>query len=209
MNTYPSIPDSKKAPIGQRCVAFYKYDGSNMRWEWSKKRGFHKFGTRTRLFDETDQVFGEGVPLFMDTMAQPIQERVLDVYGSKLERFTAFGEFLGKNSFAGSHIKDDEKYLKLFDVTVFKKGFIDPKLFVQMFGEFDFTAEEVYRGPLTEGFINSVRNSGPGQLPGYDLNEGVIVKGGEGHKLWMTKIKTYAYLAKLKESVDNWQNFWE
>ena len=204
MKSYPSIPGSKKAPNGQSCIAFYKYDGSNMRWEWSKKRGFHKFGTRTRLFDETDQVFGGAIPMFMDTMAPIIERRILDVSERKLERFTAYTEFLGNSSFAGKHDPDEEKYLKLFDIAIFKKGMMDPFRFVDIFGDLDFTAEVVFKGPMSNSFINTVRTGGYPQLI-----EGVIAKGGSGHKLWMVKIKTLEYLKKLKVKEKNWQAYWE
>jgi hypothetical protein len=38
MQQYPSIDGSGKAPLGVPCIAFYKYDGSNLRWEWSPKQ---------------------------------------------------------------------------------------------------------------------------------------------------------------------------
>lgn len=203
MKTYPSISGSSHAPIGQPCVAFYKYDGSNLRFEWSKKQGFNKFGTRTRLFDATDPIFGGAIQIFMDTMAKTIEERVLRAYGRNLEMFTVYAEFLGDGSFAGSHVELEPKYLKLFDINIYKKGMIDPVKFVELFGDLDFTAQEIYRGPLTVEFIEAVRNGV------YPLNEGVIVKGGTGHKLWMVKIKTMTYLAKLKANLENWQSFWE
>ena len=51
----------------------------------------------------------------------------------KPERITAFTEFLGPSSFSGTHVLDKPKTLKLFDVFLFKKGFIKPKRFVEMF----------------------------------------------------------------------------
>jgi hypothetical protein len=203
MKTYPSIPGSKQSPIGTHCTAFYKYDGSNLRWEWSKKQGFYKFGTRTRLFDATDPVFGGAIPLFMDTVAKPVEARLLDAYGKGLEQFIVYTEFLGDSSFAGNHVPEEEKYLRLFDVSVYKKGMIDPVRFVELFGEFDFTAAVVYKGTLTREFVTDV------QKGAYPLNEGVIAKGGTGHGLWMVKIKTDSYLARLKQNLPNWQDFWE
>jgi hypothetical protein len=43
MKTYPSI---SRDIVGQPIYAFDKLDGSNIRAEWSKKNGFHKFGSR-------------------------------------------------------------------------------------------------------------------------------------------------------------------
>lgn len=57
MEQYPSILGSAKAPLGKPCIAQYKYDGSNLRFEWNPKRGFHKYGTRRHLFDQTDPVY--------------------------------------------------------------------------------------------------------------------------------------------------------
>lgn len=39
MLQYPSILGVKKMPLGHKCYAFYKYDGSNLRFEWSPKKG--------------------------------------------------------------------------------------------------------------------------------------------------------------------------
>ena len=75
MKQYPEISGSNKAPIGAQCLAFVKYDGSNLRWEWSPKKGWYKFGTRTRLFDHTDEIFGEAIPLFQDTLGPEITSR--------------------------------------------------------------------------------------------------------------------------------------
>lgn len=57
MQQYPSILGSSKAPLGEPCIAFVKYDGSNLRWEWSPKRGWNKYGTRTQLFNETTPIY--------------------------------------------------------------------------------------------------------------------------------------------------------
>jgi hypothetical protein len=54
MEQYPSIEGSSKAPLGKPCIAFYKYDGSNLRWEWNPKKGWFKFGTRHELFDQSN-----------------------------------------------------------------------------------------------------------------------------------------------------------
>ena len=71
MKAYPKIPGSKNCP-SDHCIAFEKYDGSNLRWEWSKKRGFYKFGTRRRLFDHTDTVFSEAIPIFMNKYSKDL-----------------------------------------------------------------------------------------------------------------------------------------
>ena len=56
---------------------------------------------------------------------------------------------------------------------MFQKGFIRPEEFVDIFGDWDKSAEVVYKGNLNEEFIQSVRHSAL-EKP---LNEGVICKG--------------------------------
>lgn len=50
---------------------FDKIDDSNLHFEWNRKRGWHKFGTRTRLFNEADWQFGRAIPLFQRSLAEP------------------------------------------------------------------------------------------------------------------------------------------
>lgn len=203
MNEYPSILGPNKAP-SLPCLAFYKYDGSNLRWEWSRKRGWNKFGTRKHLFDETDAVFGPAIPIFMDKYADAIEKVIKDSKQYRnAEYITAFTEFFGPNSFAGQHNPSDKKELVLFDLQVHKRGILDPRTFIKTFGHLD-TAKVVYEGNLNASFIDDVKNSK------YDLNEGVVCKGGTGHGLWMRKIKTLVYLQKLKGKYgDHWEQHWE
>ena len=201
------MPGSSKAPR-KPCIAFVKYDGSNLRWEWSVKNGWHKFGTRKRLFDETDEEFGEAIPLFYRDYAEQIEEALHHRKFQKAYRgrtITIFTEFFGPNSFAGQHVAEDPKELRLFDLNVYKKGLLGPREFLDFFGHLDFSAEVVYEGNLNDSFILDVRE---GRYPG---EEGVVAKGGSGHKLWMAKIKRLSYLKKLKEffAGDAWKEFWE
>jgi hypothetical protein len=45
----------------------------------------------------------------------------------------------------------------------------------------------------------------------YQLDEGVICKGGTGGEdIWMVKIKTNAYMSKLKQAfAERWEDYWE
>lgn len=195
MKEYPSIQGPSKAPRDQG-IAFYKYDGSNLRWEWQKKNGWCKYGTRHRLFDETDEVFGEAIKLFKETVAPQIDPILRKEYRDA-QIITVYTEFFGDKSFAGQHVKDDPKKLILFDVEIYKKGFISPREFVKNFScKLDMAAKVVYEGNLNDEFIRQVRKNEFNP----PLNEGVVFKGGSGHKLWMTKIKTEQYLTKLKEA---------
>lgn len=188
MLQYPSIIGWKKSPIGKPCVAFNKYDGSNLRWEYSPKQGWNKFGTRKTMFDKNTPMYNQAIELFMDNIAGVIVETVNHAFGRKVERITAFTEFFGPNSFAGYHELNDPKELKLFDVFTFKHGFIPPKQFAKLFKKHDWAAEVVYEGNMSHEFINDVR------IGKYPVYEGVICKGAD----WAAKIKTIEFLDRLK-----------
>jgi hypothetical protein len=199
LEQYPSIEGSAGAPYGKQCIAFYKYDGSNLRWEWSLKQGWHKFGTRKRLFDRTDEVYAPAIPIFLNTMGDEIVRRVKD-QDPKCQRITAFTEYFGPGSFAGQHVPGDPMELRLFDVYLFKKGLIPPRQFLKMFGDLPWVAEVIYEGELTKEFAKAVRE---GQYPVW---EGVIAKGDD----FMCKIKTNAFFAKLNEVYGtDYRKYWE
>jgi hypothetical protein len=202
MYQYPSIDSSSKAPQ-LPCFAFFKYDGSGLRFEWGRKRGWSKFGTRHRLFDHTDSDFGCAIEIFRSKYAGALEKVILDSKNYRnAEKVTAFCEFLGPNSFAGQHVSTDIKDIILFDIHVHKKGILGPKEFLDNFGHLSI-AKLVYEGNLNQTFIDNVRNGK------HDVNEGVVCKWGSGHKLGMCKIKTLAYLEKLKNRFENWKEFWE
>lgn len=201
MKFYPSIPYHDRHTLDAPCHAFYKYDGSNLRFEWSKKSGWYKFGTRNRLFDHTDPDFGSAVDLFLNGLADGIQKVFRDEY-KQSDRAIVFAEFFGPSSFAGQHVKEEPKDLVLFDVNLHKKGILGPAEFVKEFGHLR-SAEVVYQGPFSEEFISEVWE-GKRQLV-----EGVIAKGGNGHSLWMRKVKTAAYKEKLKAFFkQEWEKYW-
>jgi hypothetical protein len=190
---------SSKAPLGKPCIAFYKYDGSNLRWEWSPKQGWHKFGTRHELFDATNPIFGQAIPIFLNTMADEIVERVKNI-DKKIHRITAFTEFFGPSSFAGKHEPNEPKELKLFDVYLFRQGMMLPKEFVKTFGNLPYSAKVVYEGNLNKQFIDDVRNGK------YPVVEGVVAKGND----FSIKIKTNSYFQKLNEVYGtNYRLYWE
>jgi hypothetical protein len=196
MLQYPSINSWRKSPIGKPCVAFVKYDGSNLRWEWSPKRGWYKFGTRRQMFDHNTPLYNQAIEIFQDEMGPVIVEQTKYHIQKNVERIIAFTEFFGPSSFSGSHEPDEPKTLKLFDVSTYKKGFIAPKTFVEMFEKFDWAAEEVYRGNMSLEFVRDVKS---GKYPVY---EGVICKG-DG---WQAKIKTDEYLARLfRDDLSLWE----
>ncbi len=203
METYPSIKGPSKAPK-QPCIAFYKYDGSNLRFEWTKKTGWCKYGTRKQMIDHTHNQFGEAIGIFHNTLADPLEKIFRDNYRDS-QKVTVFAEYFGENSFAGQH-EDEEHKLVLIDTKIYKKGFISPREFLKNFCKplGDLAAQVVYDGNMNAEFVQNVRDNK------YDLFEGVVCKGGSGHKLWRCKIKTDEYRTKLINHFGHrWHEFWE
>jgi len=206
MKEYQSI-EGPLGDFGKPCIAFYKYDGSNLRAEWTPKKGWNKWGTRTRLFDESDSTFGPAIEVFRSTLAEGIEKVIKDTkeYRNN-ERVTAYFEYFGPTSFAGLHdleLPNSPMETVLFDINMHKKGIIGPRDFVNNFGHLK-SAQVVYEGNFNQQLIDDVRNGK------YPVVEGVIAKGGSGHDLWMRKIKTYAYLEKLKAVFkDGWEKYGE
>lgn len=204
MIEYESIAHlSKCALLNKPVYSFYKYDGSNLRFEWQSKRGFCKFGTRTQLIDEKTDVFGQGVTIFQDTIASEIIARLKNYYPKRVfntfDKIVVFSEFFGDNSFAGNHEDSDVKRLKVFDVNLIKKGLISPKEFVDIFNDWEHSAELLYQGNLNQPYINSVKSS-------TTLAEGVICKAMLDGRVQMCKVKTDSWLGKIKEKFENWQD---
>jgi len=203
MKSYPSFEHIDQG-TGEYCYTFNKYDGSNLRFEWSDKAGWYKFGTRTRLFDQTDDMFGPAISLFLNTLAEPILEICQkNLKKEKLKNLIVYVEFFGPSSFAGTHVLEEQKELKLIDLAINKKGLLDPDVFVDWFQNQSFTAELVYVGQLTSDFIHDIKNGK------YNVIEGVVCKGGHKHKRWMYKIKTNSYKEKLQQVFGlNWKKVW-
>lgn len=209
MLQYPEIPGAAKAPLGKPCIAFYKYDGSNLRFEWQRKNGWFKYGTRNRLFDKYDPTFSMALPIFeglfklgSESLADGIVRRCKKIEPS-IQRIVAFCEFFGPSSFAGKHVDGEAKELRLIDVSLYKRGFITPRDFINTFGTMPECAQVVYEGNLNQSFIDDVRK---GRYP--LLWEGVVAKGTTDS--FMVKIKTEAYFKKLNEVYGTeYRNYWE
>jgi hypothetical protein len=206
MKEYPKTFGFNKSFTGQNCVAFFKYDGSNLRFCYSRKqRKWYKFGTRRHLFQEGDPEYGASIPVFMEKYADGLAKVFHDTHAWRLsQHMIVYAEYFGPKSFAGWHDSEDPKDVVLFDVNIHKRGFLDAEEFLKTLGHLP-VAEVIYRGPMTEEFFHDVRNGGK-----YNLNEGVMCKGGSGHKMWMCKIKTLDFLRRLKERyAEKWVDFWE
>lgn len=194
MKTYPKIEYLSEKYIGQKVWAFDKLDGSNIRLEWNKKRGWYKFGTRKNMISESDPNFGDAIPIFLEKYSDDLEKIFKSKY-SNYQSVVVFGEYLGENSFAGQHLDSDKKDIVLFDVNLYKKGFIEPQEFVDNFGHLHIP-KLIYNSYFDEDFIKSVKNNE------FNLTEGVICKGIQKTKgenlIWMTKIKTNDWLQKVK-----------
>jgi hypothetical protein len=214
MKQYHEIP----GPAGghhKPCYAFVKYDGSNMRFEWSRKRGWYKFGTRTQMIDENTPIFGTAIPLFLqkygDDLAKVFKE---EKHFHGVQNVIVFAEWFGELSFSGQHKPWDKNYdIVLFDVNPIKKGFLGPKQFLDMFGHLK-VAELVWQGNFGPWFVEQVRKETIDIESKYDIKvdfpEGVICKGGTGHDIWMCKIKTERYKEALKALYEgDWEKYWE
>ncbi len=188
MKSYPSIAREYR---NTQIIAFDKLDGSNIRVEWTKKSGFSKFGSRTRLLDPNEKPLGESVNLFMNKYSESLSKIFID---NRWQKTTSFFEFYGKNSFAGNH-ENEEHFITLFDVSVDKKGLLEPRMFLKLFKNIDY-APVLYEGNCNSNLIESVKS---GNLLGMTC-EGIVCKGNyisPGLPL-MFKIKSDKWIEKLK-----------
>jgi len=215
MKTYISIDGPSKGHKDSPCIVFVKYDGSNMRFEWSPKRGWYKFGTRKCMIDENHLIYGPAITLFKQKYGEELDKMFrTDKFFRSLQSAVAFGEFFGPRSFAGMHYPDDEKRdVVMFDMNLHKKGLMSPRDFVNCFGHMPI-AEVLTECNFTEELIQNTRKELMSLDSKYeiraDVPEGVICKGGSGHQLWMCKIKTERYKEKLKREYEaDWEKYWE
>ena len=219
MKSYPKMygVEAEDEHLGEDCIVFDKLDGSNLRFEFNKKQGWYKFGTRTRTFDRTDKEFGSSIDLFLNKYGEPLSKIMRDKF-SKTESCIAYAEYLGPVSFAGLHdpnylqqighlkevISNEPKDVVLFDFNPYKKGFVSPFEFLKLFSHLHIP-KIIYQGRLTKEFVQNVRDGI------YPLKEGVVVKGGTTvHEIWNRKIKTNIYLEEIRKIFGiGWQNYWE
>ncbi|RDJ35003.1 MAG: hypothetical protein DWQ19_09215 [Crenarchaeota archaeon] len=196
MKAYWSIPGPSKAPRGEHCICFYKFDGSNLRFGWSKKRGWTKFGTRRRMFDEKDPEYGPAIELFFNKHAEGLERVFRDNKNYRgIETAIAFFEYYGPSSFGCYHDFTERFQLSLLDVNILRRGLVLPKDFVRDFGTLEGAAHVIYEGPFTDQLIEDVKENR------FGLREGVVAKGVKGnsvHDLWMVKIKTKWWMNELR-----------
>ena len=210
MKKYNSIPHWNNGVLGTYIYAFDKLDGSNLRFEWTRKlskkanvSGFGKFGTRNQLIYKDNKNWGKAIDIFYEKYAEKLDEIFrTDKDFQNAKKITVFCEYHGPNSFAGQHSPKDKQDglmdLTLFDVDVFQKGIMAPRDFIKKFSELGIP-KIIYQGMYNQSLIDDVKNNI------YSLVEGVVVKGVMLTKkkgvenTWMIKIKTDEWLKKLKE----------
>jgi hypothetical protein len=200
MKKYPKIYHYNQGKFGEYCYAFDKIDGSNIRVEWdmklSKKStstlGFKKFGTRTRVITNMNHPMSDSVNIFMDKYAENLDKIFReDKYFRSIKRIMVYLEYFGENSFAGTHDKNEEKDLILFDIERFQKGFMEPNEFIKKFSMLGIP-EIIYEGEYNQNLIDNIKND-------IDLKEGVVCKGSSNKEVWMAKIKTDKWIKDVKE----------
>lgn len=195
MKSYPSIPGDILR--GTPFYIFDKLDGSNVRAEWTRKRGLHKFGKRNGLLssDWDPTPFLSEAP---DLMREKYGDDIARICRSnRWDKATFYFEFFGPNSFAGWHVEEEHDVV-LFDVAVHRKGFLSPKQFLKNFGDLH-TAELLHYGNFTLDLQQQVEE---GVLEGMTF-EGVVCKGQKSTKKgsmpMMFKRKNVAWIQRLRE----------
>ena len=123
--SYPRIPGSSAAPL-ERCVAFEKYDGTNLHWVWERELGWYAFGTRRNRYDLDElgiaefhaahRGYPDAVDIFQRDFARPLAELFSEHPAYAAPEITVFTEYFGPHSFAGLHKDSDPKRLVMFDV---------------------------------------------------------------------------------------------
>lgn len=215
--TYPKIPDTTGCEL-KKCVVYEKYDGTNLHWDFNGST-WVSFGTRRDTFPFTPQGFEdfakahpglESAPQLFDT-DDTLQESMFCHYsGLKLTLFT---EFLGPKSFAGQHTPGDTMEHIIIDVMKGKR-LLKPDEFVDLFGGTEWNvkggwdkfnvAKLLYMGKYSGQLVEDIRHGK------YPVKEGAIIKGLIGSQVYMAKVKTNAYMDRLKnEFKDTWQDYWE
>ena len=217
MKEYPSIPAISDLParsgdrLGGPFVAFDKLDGSNIRAEWERKKGWHRFGSRRRLLDPSQPLLGQAVRLILDGYGDGLAKAFADNPALRRpQEAMAYFEFLGPHSFAGLHdpaelgVPANEPFrVVLIDMNLHRRGLVSAEEFIAQFGHLGIP-RVVHRGVLDREFVADVRAGRFGE------GEGVVCKGGEGHGRWMAKVKTDAYLKRLRAFFhDDWRLHWE
>jgi len=200
---YPKISENTNCFL-DKCIAFEKYDGTNLHWCWNLNNGWHLFGTRRTQFslnrigipefEEIHPELSNTICLFNDKLRDTLTSLLCQHKSYCNSNITIFTEFYGPNSFAGGHSDNDEdndrQDLVIIDIAINNK-IISPEVLIKDFAAFN-VARIVYRGKYTGQFTKDVRDGK------YNVDEGVVCKGIVNNEVFMTKVKTNDYLRRLK-----------
>jgi hypothetical protein len=189
MKQYPSIAHYKDSFIGIPIIAFDKLDGSNLRFEWCKKKGWNKFGTRRTMLDKGDPLH-IGVDLFLNKYSEKLERIFADDKDFRgIKEVTIFCELFGPNSFYGQHDFKDMDVV-LLDVNPMTKGFIPVREFINKYQHLGIP-DIIFDGILTNEMVQDIKSS-------ITLKEGVVCKWMNNKHTQMCKIKTIKWLDELK-----------
>lgn len=187
-----------------------KLDGSNLRVEVHTKRGeFVKWGSRKVLLDPDNEsnILSKAVSLFDANYDKDALLKFLRTYSQK-SLFTLYFEFVGPQSFAGSHDLEDVHELRLLDIWEERRGYIPSKDLYKVFGA-HMPTHILTLDRIDEDFVKSVQG---GTLEGMG-GEGVILKhpttripNSRSHD--RAKLKRLDWIAKVQEiHKQDWQKF--
>jgi len=169
---------------------FNKLDGSSVRCEVDRKGNLTKFGKRNGLLDDQTPFLREAETLipqkYGDEFARIVRKE-------RWERATFYMEFWGPGSFAGAHVAEQHD-VTLFDVAPHKKGFMEPRDYLRMFGHLDIAAL-LHQGNFTHDVADMVSN---GTLEGMSY-EGVVAKGSWDNKRGMPLMFKWKHVEWLKK----------
>ena len=199
--------------IGDYVYAFNKLDGQNFCVKLNtKKMMFDSFGSRTQMVDESSEQFGDTVRFFKNSNIPQVLIDIVKKNKGKgclfagVDEVTFFFEWYGENSFAGVHQSGDEMRLPLIDVFIKKKGYIEPKPFIELFCDNPDieTPELIYQGILTKTFINEIfENDWTKPDCKYPMvKEGVVCRRSsllKGQRMPKVKFKTKWWIDRLHE----------
>lgn len=187
---YPSITGD----TGQKfrefdAYVFDKLDGRNIMAEWTRKRGFYKFGTRERLFDSSDKEYAGVIPLFNDILREQLERTVSD---QRWQKAIIYMEYWGPQSFAGRIIPGDDMRLTIIDAAANEIGLLLPRDFLKIFKDTLPIAEPMGKVRWTRGYVDRVYE---GEVP--CSFEGVVGKANDGRMRFMAKAKTRRWCDKV------------
>jgi len=189
MKEYPHITNQI---TNEYIYAFDKMDGSNIRAEWVKGKEFCKFGSRDTLISDNFPILKQSIPI----LKEKYEEKLHNIFvKNRVLKAVCFFEFYGPSSEFGNHKEDEEHDVILFDISI-QTGLLHPRDFLS-WSKYLHIPNLVFQGRITAKIIEEIKNR---ELKGITF-EGTVCKGPmikPGNPL-MFKIKTYDWLAKLKE----------